>query len=59
MNLFTKQKQTQGLKTNLYLPKKKMGGGINSEFGINIYTLLYIRQITRTRIAQRTLLNSP
>ena len=58
MNLFTKQKQTQALKTNLYLPKKKMGGGTNSEFGINIYTLLYIRQITRTRIAQRTLLNS-
>ena len=33
-------------KTNLWLPKGKGGqGGINSEFGINIYTLLYIKQI--------------
>ena len=34
--------QTQ--KTNLWLPKGK-GGGINQEFEINIYTLVYTKQI--------------
>ena len=30
---------------NLWLPKgKRGGGGINWEFGINIHTLLYIKQ---------------
>ena len=35
----------QTLKTNLRLPKGKSAGrgGINEEFGINIYTLLYIK----------------
>ena len=38
---------SQKQKTNLWLPKEKGGGGgINQEFGINIYTLLYIKQIT-------------
>ena len=38
--------QTQ--KTNLWLPKRKGGGGrINSEFGINRYTLLFIKQINK------------
>ena len=47
MNLFTKQKDLQMWKTNLCLPKwKRCGGGINQKLGINIYTLLYIRQIT-------------
>ena len=32
-------------KTNLWLPKGK-GGEINQEFEINVYTLLYIKQIT-------------
>ena len=41
MNLFTKQthrsqKQTYGYQIG------NMGGGINQEFGINIYILLYI-----------------
>ena len=31
--------QTQ--KADLWLPKGKVKGGINQEFGINIYTLLY------------------
>ena len=34
--------QTQ--KTNLWLQRKKGGEGINQEFGINRYTLLYIKQ---------------
>ena len=40
MNLFTKQKKTQ--KTNLWLAKGK-GGGVNLEFKINRYALLYIK----------------
>ena len=35
--------QTQ--KINLWLPKREGEGGINQEFGINIYTLLYTKQI--------------
>ena len=42
MNLFTEQKQTHTQKTNLWLPKGK-GGGIDWEFGIDMYTLLYIK----------------
>ena len=33
-------------KKNLWLPKRRgKGGGTNQEFGINIYTLLYIKQV--------------
>ena len=35
--------QTQ--KTDLWLAEEKAGGGINWEFGIKKYTLLYIKQI--------------
>ena len=37
--------QTQ--KTNLWLPNIKGRVGINQEFGINIYTLRYIKQIIK------------
>ena len=45
MNLFTKQEQTQTSRTNLCLPKGTAGSGVREkqEFGINIYTLLYIK----------------
>ena len=52
MNLYTKQKQTQ--KTNLCLPKVLGGGEMNEEFGINIYTLLYIEQITNKDLLYST-----
>ena len=46
MNLFAKQKQTQISKADLWSPGEGMWGkGINQEFRINIYTLLYIKQI--------------
>ena len=46
MNLCTKHRENKyAQKTNLWLPKAKGWGGINQEFGINIYTLLYIKQI--------------
>ena len=41
-------------KTNLWLPKGKGKGGINQEFGINIYTLMYIRQITNKDVLYST-----
>ena len=49
--------QTQ--KTNFWLQKGKAGGGINQEVGINIYTLLYIKEITNKDllIAQGIILN--
>ena len=34
-------------KTNLWLPKGNGEGGINLEFGINRYTLLYTKQINK------------
>ena len=34
---------SQTSKTNISSPKGKCGGGINKEFGINTYTLLYIK----------------
>ena len=45
--------QTQ--KTNLQLPKGKGGGErINQEFGINRYTLLYIKQINNKDLLYNT-----
>ena len=41
MNLFTKEKQTQGLRKQTYGYQMGRGGGINWEFEIEIYTLLY------------------
>ena len=46
MNLFTIQKQTHRLSKQTYgYQEERRGGGINQEVGINIYTLLYIKQI--------------
>ena len=42
MNLFTKQKQTH--RTNLWLPGEEQGGGIDWEFGTDMYTLLYLNR---------------
>ena len=42
MNLFTKQKQTY--RVNLWWPGEKNGvEGRDREFGINMYTLLYLK----------------
>ena len=46
MNLFTKQKQIHRLRKQIYgYQGGKVGGGINQEFGINRYTLPYIKKI--------------
>ena len=54
MNLFTKQKDSQTQKTNLRLPKEKWGEGINYEFGISKYKLLYIEQVNNKDILYNT-----
>ena len=54
MNLYIKQKQTHRQKTNLWLPKGKGGGGVNQEFGINRYKLLYIIQINNKDLLYST-----
>ena len=41
-------------KTNLRLPAGKEGGGTNWEIGIDIYTLLYIKQITNKNLLYST-----
>ena len=45
MKLFTKPRQTHRHRKQTYgYPKGQVGGrGINQEFGINIYTLLYVK----------------
>ena len=43
-NLFTKQKQTHRLREQLMVTREEgLGGGIVREFGIDIYTLLYLK----------------
>ena len=51
----TKQKDSNILKTNLQLPKGKCGaGGINQGIGTDIYTLLYIKQISDNDLLHST-----
>ena len=54
MNLFTKQKQTHRHRKKLMIIKGESGGGINQEFGINIYILLYIKQINNKDLLYST-----
>ena len=61
MNLFIKQKQTHRLREQLTVTGGEgLKGGIDWEFGIDKYTLLYLKQITNRTycIAQGTLLIS-
>ena len=44
MNLFTKQKQTHKLRERTYGTRREgLGGEIDWEFGIDVYTLLYLK----------------
>ena len=55
MNLSMKQKQTPDVETTLWLPKGYWWwGGINQEFGINIYTLPYIKQVNNKDLLYST-----
>ena len=54
MNLFTKQKQSHRCRKEIYGYQGVRGGGINWEIGIDIYTLLYIKQITNKNLLYST-----
>ena len=55
MNLFTKQKQSHRRRKQTYgYQGGKGGGGINWEIGIDIYTLLCIKQITNKDLLYST-----
>ena len=46
--------ESQMQKTNLWLPRGKVGRRINWEIVIDIYTLLYIKQITNKNLLYST-----
>ena len=55
MNLFTKQKQSHRCKKQTYgYQAGKVGEGINWEIGIDIHTLLYIKQLTKKDLLYST-----
>ena len=55
MNLFTKQKQTYRLRKQTYgYQRGRGGGGINWEFDIDMYTLLYLKWITKKDLLYST-----
>ena len=54
MNLFTKQKQSHKCKKQTYGHHWDSGGGINWEIGIDIHTLLCIKQITNKDLLYST-----
>ena len=55
MNLFTKQKQTHRLRERTYgYQGRRVGRGIDWEFGIDMYTWLYLKQITNKDLLYST-----
>ena len=55
MNLFTKQKQTHRLNERTYVYQGGwVGVGIDWDFGIDMYTLLYLKQITNKDLLYNT-----
>ena len=54
INLFTKQKQSHRGRKQAYGYQGGKRGGINWEIGIDIYTLLYIKQITNKNLLYST-----
>ena len=51
--IYKREIQSQMQKTNVWLPGGR-GGGINWDTGIDIYTVLYIKQITNKDLLQST-----
>ena len=51
MNLFTKQKRFTDLKNTLMVTTgEESGGGIDYEFGTDLYTLLYFKRMTNKEL---------
>ena len=59
MDLFPKQKQIHSLREGTYTRREHSGRGIDWEFGMDMYTLLFLKQIIKRTyyIAQGMLLN--
>ena len=53
MNLFTKQKKTD-LENEPMITGEKVWGEIDWEFGIDMYTLLYLKQMTNKDLLYST-----
>ena len=60
MNLFTIRNRFTDMKNKLMVIKGDSGKEINSELGFNIYTPLYIKEVTKRPycVAQGTVVNS-
>ena len=55
MNLFTKQKQTHRFRERTYGYREEgWGEGIDWEFGIDMYTQLYLKEITNKDLLYST-----
>ena len=54
MNLFTKQKQIHRHRKQTYGYQREGWRGINQEFEVKIYTLLYIKQTTNKDLQYNT-----
>ena len=54
INALIYKTDSQTLTTILWLPKGKGWGGINQEFGVEIYTVVCIRQITKKDVLYGT-----
>ena len=54
MNLSAKQKQSYRCRKQTYGYQGGWGGGINWEIGIDIYMLLYIKQVTNKNLLYST-----
>ena len=54
MNLFTEEKSSHGCRKQTYGYQGVWGGGINWEIQIDVYTLLYIKQITNQNLLYST-----
>ena len=59
MNLLTKQKQTHRLREWTYGYPGEVWGGIVREFGIDRYTLLYLKWITRDFLSSPVVKSPP
>ena len=58
MNLFTKQKQTHRLREKIHgYQRGRVEGGIDWEFGIDLYTLLYLKEITKKTYCKKKIKN--
>ena len=54
MNLFIKRNRPTNIENKLMATEGKKGKGINKDFGNNIYTQLYINQITNKDLLYST-----